>query len=253
MLLGAGSCLALAGCYAQTDQPTQVTSTSAQLNAVGRTDSSPAHYYFQYSTSASALGTGFGLQTPTRTAPANVPGHGSNVSFGETVGSLSPGTVYYDRVCGGDQQVAPDACAGTGMFFTVPSAAQTYVTGTYIYNRTGGSVHAASGPNGRAVEGYVNSSDATTNFNFSGNVTCLLVNGNQAAVGAVGTATSYANPGFYDQPYTELRTFVRDPSTGTITVGPEQNVPGSTPPDCSSASYAVQYAYSNNLVLHQAP
>lgn len=76
------SCLVLAACAATTDPPSNVSSTSAALNARGRTDSTPAHFYFQYSTAKNALATGFGLQTPTR-APvaANLPGGGRLAPF----------------------------------------------------------------------------------------------------------------------------------------------------------------------------
>src|SRR5256885_13524014 len=58
--------LVLTGCAATTDPPSDVTASSAVLQAKGRTDSTPAHYFFQYSINPNALGTGFGQQTPTR-------------------------------------------------------------------------------------------------------------------------------------------------------------------------------------------
>jgi virginiamycin B lyase len=100
---------------------------TARLNAVGHTDSTPGHYEFQYSTAANALGTGFGLQTPTRgPVPPNVPGNNGNAPFGENVGGLAPGTTYYYRMCGGDGQVHPDACADTRSFTTASSPSYSY-------------------------------------------------------------------------------------------------------------------------------
>jgi virginiamycin B lyase len=105
---------------------------TARLNGVGHTDSTHGHFEFQYSTAANALGTGFGLQTPTRgPVPPNVPGNNGNARFGENVGGLSPGTTYYYRMCGGDGQVHPDACADTRSFTTASSP-------SYSYYRAGG-------------------------------------------------------------------------------------------------------------------
>src|ERR1700733_11724689 len=100
------SCAVLAGCAATTDPASDVTASTARLNARGRSDGTPAHYYFQYSTAANALGTGFGLQTPTRgPIPGGTSGPGGGLlPFSEQVTGLSPNTTYYYRVCGGDGQ-----------------------------------------------------------------------------------------------------------------------------------------------------
>jgi glycine rich protein len=113
--------LVVAGCAATTDPPSDVTASSAVLQAKGRTDSTPAHYYFQYSVNPNALGTGFGQQTPTRgPIPAGV--HGPNnglVAFSEAVSGLKPNTTYYYRVCGGDGQTSGDVCAQIRSFTTL--------------------------------------------------------------------------------------------------------------------------------------
>ncbi len=123
-------CLALGGCVALTDRATHVGAFSAQLNAHGHTDSSPAHYYFQYAVNKADLGTAQGQQTPVRgPIPPNVPGNGSDQAFSESVSGLSPGTRYYFRVCGGDATATPDVCAPVrsfktraGISFTTPGS-----------------------------------------------------------------------------------------------------------------------------------
>ena len=113
-------CVSLAGCAATTRSASDVTAGSARLNAAGRTDSTPAHYYFQYATAPQALGTGFGVQTPTRgPIRANVSGAGGSLlPFSEQVSGLNPNTTYYYRVCGGDGQTNGDVCAQTRSFTT---------------------------------------------------------------------------------------------------------------------------------------
>jgi hypothetical protein len=112
--------LAVAGCAATTDPPSDVTASSAVLQAKGRTDSTPAHYYFQYSVNPNALGTGFGQQTPTRgPIPAGVQTSGGGlVPFSEAVSGLKPATTYYYQVCGGDGQTSGDVCAQIRSFTT---------------------------------------------------------------------------------------------------------------------------------------
>ncbi len=125
VVLAVASCLALAACAATTRPATGVTAGSAALNAAGRTDSSAAHYYFQYATAPQALGTGFGFQTPSQNdIPANTSGPGGSfLPFSEAVTRLQPDTTYYYRVCGGDMQVSPDVCAQTESFKTPDGAA----------------------------------------------------------------------------------------------------------------------------------
>ncbi|MEA2307252.1 MAG: hypothetical protein QOH43_4532 [Solirubrobacteraceae bacterium] len=108
----------LAACGGGTDPATQVTPTSAVLRAHGHTDASAGHYEFQYAAAASALGTMAGYTTPVRgPIPAHVPATG-DIAFGEQVKALRPSTTYSYRVCGGDAQVHPDACAATRSFTT---------------------------------------------------------------------------------------------------------------------------------------
>jgi hypothetical protein len=121
--VGLVACAAmLCSCAGVTEPATQVGATSARLAAQGRTDASPGHYEFQYATSASLLGTLGGFSTPVRgPIPAHVPPAGL-AAFGEQVKALRPSTTYSYRVCGGDAQVQPDACAATRSFTTLAGA-----------------------------------------------------------------------------------------------------------------------------------
>ncbi len=158
-LIGAAVvCVILAGCVAVADRASRVGAFSAQLNAHGHTDSSPAHYYFQYATAPQALGTGFGFQTPTRgPIPPNVPGGGANLRFAETVSGLTPATRYYFRVCGGDASITPDVCSQTRSF-TTRAGVSFNVPGSYSWvvpagvTRATFDVYGASGGSAAHVE-----------------------------------------------------------------------------------------------------
>ncbi len=122
VLLAAVSCLALSACAAYTDPASNVGALTATLNAHGRTNGDGTHYFFQYATRAADLDTQPGHRTPTRgPIPANVPGNGGDVAFGENVGGLTPGTTYYYRVCGRDEQINPAVCGQTQQFTTASS------------------------------------------------------------------------------------------------------------------------------------
>ncbi len=152
------ACVALAGCAASTDPASDLTASSATLNAQGRTDSTPAHFYFEYSTAANALGTGFGLQTPTRgPIPAGTSGpNGRLLPFSEQVSGLKPSTTYYYRVCGGDGQTSQDVCAQVRSF-TTPDGVAFSTPGSYSWTVPSGvttaqfDLYGAGGGNG-AIE-----------------------------------------------------------------------------------------------------
>jgi hypothetical protein len=109
--------LALAGCYAQTEPASDVGSNSATLNAHGFTTGKQGQAFFQYSTAKNALGTGFGLQTPTLTFPPNASG-----PFTAKVSGLSPGTNYWFRVCGNDVGDQPHCNSDLEFTTVVPGA-----------------------------------------------------------------------------------------------------------------------------------
>jgi VCBS repeat protein len=117
------ACVAAAGCAGTTDPASDVTPTAATLNARGRTDSTPGHFEFQYAANPAWLGTPDGFVTPTiGPFPPHVPPGGGLAAFVQHVKGLRPSTTYSYRVCGGDGQVHPDACAGTRTF-TTPAGA----------------------------------------------------------------------------------------------------------------------------------
>jgi len=94
-----------------------VGSTSATLNAHGYTSGKQGQAFFQYSSAKNALGTGFGLQTPTLRFPPNLSG-----PFTAQVSGLSPGTNYWFRVCGNDVGDQPH-CNGDLEFTTTVAGA----------------------------------------------------------------------------------------------------------------------------------
>jgi hypothetical protein len=252
-----GAVAVLAGCAALTDPATNVTSTSATLNAHGQTNGTPAHYYFRYANNESDLGTAAAKRTPRRgPIPPNTPGNGGNVSFAENVSGLSPGRTYFFEVCGGDRQVHR-VCGGVQSFFTTPTAAQNSVRGQWKLSPQGlgarGSVDAASDPSGANADGTITwlSEGGDT---FAGRVTCLAVSGNTAAVGAVGRLTGQSDLG----PQTFLLTVIDDgpvpgfPQYELNTIGQIQS-DGSTPPDCSAPpTYNEHQVPLANIVVHPA-
>ncbi len=112
-----------------------------------------------------------------------------------------------------------------------------------------GRVNAHSGPSGQGPQGTLSfrrSFDA-----FTGSVTCLRVSGNRAVVGAVGQQADQA-------PVTALMTIVDGGATADDQVKPGIVGPGSTPPNCATATFggetAVQFGqYLGELVVNDAP
>jgi hypothetical protein len=133
-----GCALALSSCYAATEPATKVGSWTAVLNARGYTESSPAHFYFEYATSKSELGTPQALRTPSTEIPANVRGSdGKGFPFSEKVSALKPATAYWFRVCGGDAQTTPDVCGAAQSFTTQPRVAGLDVSVGYANDEGG--------------------------------------------------------------------------------------------------------------------
>src|SRR2546429_7777135 len=112
------SAVVLAGCYAQTEPASDVGSNSATLNAHGFTTGKQGQAFFQYSSAKNALGTGFGLQTPTLTFPPGLSG-----PFTARVSGLSPGTNYWFRVCGNDGGDQPFGNSDLELTTPVPAPA----------------------------------------------------------------------------------------------------------------------------------
>ena len=238
-----GAVLALAACTGSTEPATDVTPSSATLKARGTADNGRAFSFFEFGPSGV---TAAQRQTDRRSWPA-----GASGTFTEVVGPLYAATAYAFRVCGNDEGKAP-VCAQTRSF-TTPAAVRDAVRGSWLYaispHSPNGHVDAtAPGPSGTL--GFRISSSSPNRF--GGNVTCLLVSGRRAAVGAVGD-------------YIDAGSGARRPATGLVTIvdgGPGQQdrvrmvqTFGSTPPSCASAAdpVASDATYDDGLVVYDAP
>ncbi len=259
------ACGLAAGCAAVTDPASDVGATGATLNAHGQTEGSPATYYFQYAPNQSDLGTSAAQRTPTRgPVPANVPGNGGFVPFGESIAGLAPSTTYYFEVCGRDAQLGSDVCGGVRSFTTAASTTENTVQGSWHLGPVthgfddNGSVGAVSDAGGRHPSGTLTwmseEQPAPSGGEFSGNVTCLAVSGNQAVVGAVGTVTPLfggsAGPATFvltvidNGPYPPAPQYEYD-VTGQV------EATGTTPPDCSSGPAATDQPVPASIIVHQ--
>jgi hypothetical protein len=241
--------IALTGCVAVTTGATNVGENSARLNAYGRSDDSPAHFYFRYADNKADLGTAAGKTTPKRTVPANVPSDGGRVHFGENVTGLSPGRLYWFEVCGGDSTVSPDLCGGVKSFFTTPTTAQDWIQSRFRYGGEYGlivNIDAASGPQGQNADGRFTDSIRYFGNRAEGEVTCLLLNGNRVVVGVVGTR--YREPFEQDPvPYSAVWTLDAGNQTFHETIT-------SSPPNCAAASFDQQQdSFDWSLAVHDAP
>jgi hypothetical protein len=116
-----GAALVFGGCYGQTEPAADVSSTTATLNAHGLTDNNSAQAFFQYARAKNALGTGFGLQTPTLTFGPNLSG-----PFAASVSGLLPATNYFFRVCGNDVGQQPVCNSDLEFTTTMPGAAAAF-------------------------------------------------------------------------------------------------------------------------------
>lgn len=103
----------VSACQGAISEATNVTRTSAQLNAHGATNNGPAYSYFQYAKTAtpSVITT-----TPLRSWPGGI----ADTPFHETVSGLAANTSYSFRVCGNDQGRSA-ICQGPRSFKTTPN------------------------------------------------------------------------------------------------------------------------------------
>ena len=264
LVLGCGL---VAGCAAITDPASNVGATGASLNAHGQTEGSPATYFFQYALNKSDLGTSAAQRTPTRgPVPAHVPANGGFASFGESIAGLTPSTTYYFEVCGRDAQLSSDVCGGVKSFTTAASTTENTVKGNWHLGPVkegfddNGSVSAVSDAGGRNPSGILSwiseEQPAPTGAAFSGEVTCLVVSGNQATVGAFGTLTPNNGGGGSARPATFLLTVI---DNGPNPQAPqfEQDVTGqveafgTTPPDCSAGPGAGDQPLPASIIVHR--
>ena len=237
--------VALGGCYASTEPATNVGSTSAQLNARGTANNGPATSRFEYWITGTTI--------PKYTAPQMWPA-GSSGPFSAKVTDLAASTSYSFRVCGGDNSGGgATTCAQTRTFKTSAPAEDSVTGGWFVSPHLSGEVDAHSGPAGQNPLGSISDVYAPIDYNaFEGFVTCLSVDGDQAAVGAVGQQT--LPDGQTKRPATLLLTVVDGGATGSDTLG-RFEATGSTPPDCASAPFDQQTSLGSGstLVVNDAP
>jgi hypothetical protein len=212
--LAALALASLAGCHASTEPATDITQSTAKLNAHGTANSGEAQSYFElWPTGAPSrqLPTGPGFRWP-----AGVSGPFSTKAEG-----LYPSTSYSFRVCGRDLDDSEFLCAQT-LTFTTKAATQDELWGGYFAGPCcNGYVRAKSGPQGENASGHLSASD------FNGFVTCLAVDGNRAAVGGVGASSAM------------LMTVVDGGPTGTDTVQ-RAVAPAAIKPNCGAATFSNQ-------------
>jgi hypothetical protein len=225
------SVVVLAGCYGSTEPATDVGTKTATLNAQGKANNGPATAFFEYWVRGASGST-------QQTDPAHVPA-GAQGAFSEKVTGLDPDTSYSFRLCGSDDSGGPTVCAQTRTFRT--AVAEDSVTGFWkVSPDIFGSIDARSGPSGEDPQGYIRSQGPYYRWwDFEGVVTCVAVNGNRAAVGAVGQAAPFTDPA-NPQPATMLLTVEDAPTVDTDTAWAVFE-DGSTPPNCATASFASQW------------
>lgn len=231
-MVAAIACLGWVGCYGSTEPATDVERDQATLNARGTANNGPATSVFEYWPT--------GRQDVTRRTRRLAWPAGASGPIASTVTPLRPGTPYSFRLCGADEGQS-DICAQTRSFTTSESS-EDLVSGGY--QRPGGlgaTVDAASGPTGENPRGSVSSSSTggpTGRFTFTGNVSCLKVDGHRAVVGAEGTIQPEGAPG--SLPATSLLTVedgvFHDPDTVGESVAYTTSLPP-PPPDCDNASF----------------
>lgn len=228
--------VAVGGCTGSTEPATDLRANGATLQARGTADNGPAYSFFEYwQTSAPGART----TTERRSWPANVSGPVS-----ERIRGLRHSTGYSFRACGGDftpeGTYGPSTCAQTRTFTT---PAGDSAEGAYGELANGGErptgyvFDASSGPAGQSPKGEVSS--VGLDVNFRGTVTCLAVSGTRAAIGAVGRLSNRSD-GSDAGPANVLVTVEAPSPSGTRTANVPQQRPGTTPPNCATASFANQ-------------
>lgn len=230
----------LIGCVGTTEPATEVEATRATLNARGTADNGPATSTFEYwPTGAGDLA----RITRARKWPA-----GASGAFSEKIERLAADTAYSFRVCGSDDQSASERRCAQTRSFTTRAPVQDAAHGSYFHpGSTGLSIDATSGPGGEQPRGSVRytsaSGPSSAYVSFQGFVTCLKVEGERAAIGAVGREFRTGIPDSGTRDANVLLTVVDGTATALDTHGPHwlgTAQPGLTPPDCSTASFASQ-------------
>jgi hypothetical protein len=247
LILAATGTAALTACSGSTEPASDVTFSGATLNARGTANNGPAYSFFEFWVS--------GFPTKLRQSDYSHWPAGASGPFSAKVGSLYSHTTYSFRLCGQDEGGGLPVCAQTRSF-TTPVAPRDAVKGSWFAYSSSlspfGRIDATAGPPGQPPSGSVEYKPANLNDRFTGFVTCLVVSGERAAVGAVGQ-------------YRDATTGATRAATTLVTV--IENEPefsdlirvvltfGSTPPACASATYPTSddSVNPNDLVVYDAP
>ena len=245
LLLSPVALLLFAGCYGSTEPATNIGPESAKLNARGTADKGPATAWFEYWLTASSV--------HRQTDPVHVPA-GASGAFWTNVSGLAANSGYSFRFCGRDDSASGGGVCAQTLTFKTAAPVEDAAVGSWTPSpHFNGAVNAHSGPAGQNPRGDVSMVDAPTVFNaFKGTVSCLAVQGNRAAVGAIGRET--LEDGHTTRPATLLLTIVDGGAAAGDTLG-RQQVTGSTPPSCAGASFDQQTSLgsTDELVVNDAP
>jgi hypothetical protein len=235
-LLLVGSLLAVSGCYGSTEPATNIGPEGATLNARGTANSGAATSRFEYWIS--------GTSARDETVPRHWPA-GARGPFSATVSGLYASRTYFFRLCGRDDASASDICAQTRRFTTGAPVRDSVVGSWGQSSSFYGNVDAHSGPAGQNPSGTVS---ARASFDsFTGNVTCLIVSGSTAKLGAVGHTQDSS-----EAKETMLLSVADGGPSGTdgVTV---IITPGSTAPNCANAPMPAAGNDGSQVVINDAP
>lgn len=245
--LGLAATIMFTGCYASTEPATEVGPESAKLNARGVANSGPASSHFEYWLTGSTQ--------PHLTVPAGSWPAGASGPFSKVVTRLSADAEYSFRVCGSDQDAQESYCAQTRTFKTLPAVEDSVKGGFFHACCASLNVNATSGPSGENAHGSMNLGEFpafSPGREFEGFVTCLIVHGRSAAVGAVGEWREFGTPN--TDPYPgSLTAAIVDGHLGADKLGQRAAGPAS-PPDCASVTFENLFASDENFfVVNDAP
>jgi hypothetical protein len=220
--------LVLGGCYGSTEPATDIGFDHATFNGRGTTNDGPARVYFEFWPTAHPDQLG---RTVGKDVPAGVTGPISEPNFPFPYG-LRVDTAYSFRLCGTDRGAPNGICAQTRTFRTKRPDGDL-VRGGFATQLTGighsGGAEAQSDASGGNPAGNLTLPGDLGNT-FSGDVTCLAVHGNEAAVGAVGTRVD-------GSPASGLLKVRDDPTSSNADKVAYTVTPNGPPPNCAGATF----------------
>jgi hypothetical protein len=245
-----GAVAPFAGCYGSTQSARDIGVDRATLAGRGTLDKGDAHVYFELWPSSQPAAI---FKTIGTDLPGGISGP-YDESTAKSFHGLTPATQYSYRLCARDTGSPNGACAQTLTFKTVTPAGDL-VRGDYLTFFGGighsGSVHAHSDPSGADAAGTMtlpaDKNTSGSSATFSGTVTCLIVQGNRATVGAVGTKGG--------SPATALFQIVDADATwvGSADQVDWTETTGSSPPNCATGSFVnLRGVYSSSVLVYDA-